>query len=92
MLFNLGWVGTIYVMSVFAGFTVWAIRTLRALPITEIVKPSLLVGLLTIILAANSNPYMGSFDFLFYLGFLPLLAVNRHSGSRVCASDGRKEN
>lgn len=77
MLFNLGWVGTIYVVSVFAGFTVWAIRTLRALPVTEVVKPSLLVGLLTIILATNSNPYMGSFDFLFYLGFLPFIVAGK---------------
>ena len=92
MLFNLGWVGTVYVVSIFAGFTIWAIRTLRALPAAAAVEPSLLVGLLTIILAANSNPYMGSFDFLFYLGFLPFLAAGRHSGSRVGAPAGPKGN
>ena len=98
MLFNLGWVGTIYVVSVFAGFTAWAIRTLRALPVTEVVEPSLLVGLLTIILAANSNPYMGSFDFLFYLGFLPFivagkspsLTVARHTTSPSCLPHGTR--
>jgi hypothetical protein len=77
MLFNLGWIGTTYVVLVFAAFTGWAARVLRARPAAEIVGPSLLVGLLTIILAANSNPYMGSFDFLFYLGFLPFLVAGK---------------
>ncbi len=77
MLFNLGWVGTTYVVAVFAAFTGLAVRILRTQLRGEVVKPSLLVGLLTIIMAANSNPYMGSFDFLFYLGFLPFIVAGK---------------
>ena len=88
MLFNLGWIGTTYVMLIFATFTGLAVRVLRARPAAESVGPSLLVGLLTIILAANSNPYMGSFDFLFYLGFLPLLAARWPVVDRAVAPAG----
>ena len=38
-----------------------------------LVGKSTLVGVLGLLIAAYSNPYFGSFDFLFYLSFLPLI-------------------
>jgi hypothetical protein len=39
---------------------------------------ALLVGLLSFMVGVYSNPYLGSFDFLVYLGILPYLSTFRH--------------
>ena len=77
MLFNLGWVGTTYVVGIFVLFTARAAHALKIVRSPHAVEVALFTGSLAIIMAANSNPYMGSFDFLFYLGFLPYLSERR---------------
>jgi hypothetical protein len=77
MLFNLGWVGTTYVVMIFVLFTARAGHALKMVRSPHAADVALFTGLLAIIIAANSNPYMGSFDFLFYLGFLPYLIERR---------------
>jgi hypothetical protein len=43
----------------------------------SVIPFGLLVGVISLLLGASSNPYLGSFDLLFFVGFLPFLSTFR---------------
>lgn len=74
MLYNFGLVGMIGFLVVLITYLRFALRTIRKDPINSAIPFSILVGLLSFLVGVHSNPYLGSFDFLVILGFLPYLA------------------
>lgn len=78
LLFNLGVVGMAGFLGVFGLFMRWVIQSMRRYTKTSAMPFALLVGLLSFMVGVYSNPYLGSFDFLVYLGILPYLSTFRH--------------
>lgn len=75
MLFNLGLVGMALVGGVHAAYVGFVVLLLRRFRAGSASAFGLLVGLLALLLGAWSNPYLGSFDYLFFLGLLPYLTT-----------------
>lgn len=75
MLFNLGVVGVAYMVTLISAYIYMIVTAIRRGVSNPAAVFSLLVGLLGLLLGAYSNPYLGSFDFLIYLGLLPYLAT-----------------
>jgi len=75
MLFNLGLVGTAALAALFVFYFASAIRASRRGPYVSQAATALVVGLLSLLLGAYSNPYLGSFDYLLLLGLLPYLTT-----------------
>jgi hypothetical protein len=78
MFFNLGTVGVTFLVALFLvylGAVVWLLRQFKdgsAIPF------ALLVAVCSLLVGAYSNPYSGSFDFLFFVGLLPYLSTFQH--------------
>ena len=75
MLFNLGVVGVALVGGLFAAYFVGVVRILRRFPEGSAVPFGLLVAFCSLLLGGYTNRYFGSFDLLFFLGFLPFLST-----------------
>ena len=78
MLFNLGLVGMSLVGGIHLAYLAMVGRLLRRYQENSAAAFSLLVGVCSLLLGAWSNPYLGSFDYLFFLGMLPYLATFRN--------------
>ena len=76
LLFNSGLVGISSLIVFFASYLYLAIRKIRKLARAP-VYISLLVGFLSVLIAAASNPYLSSFDFVFCLSVIPLILNTR---------------
>jgi hypothetical protein len=72
MLFNFGLVGVFLIVGVFFRYMVAAFSVINQWRSVSVF--SITVGLVAFLVGAYSNPYLGSFDFLLYLGMLPLVA------------------
>lgn len=75
MLFNYGIVGMSLIVGLIIVYFNKAISNLKILESNHSVKSGLTVGLCVFFIGTYSNPYLGSFDFLLFLGVLPMLAV-----------------
>lgn len=75
MLFNLGIVGMACMLGLFASYFGLVVANIRRWPERSAVPWALLVGVSSLFLGAYSNPYFGSFDYLFFVGLLPYLAT-----------------
>ncbi|HMC56894.1 MAG TPA: hypothetical protein VKH19_17070 [Gemmatimonadaceae bacterium] len=72
--FNLGIVGYAVLLALFGGYFVLAVRNLRKLGAGSAIPFGLLMAFASQLVGAYSNRYFGSFDLLFFVGFLPYLA------------------
>lgn len=75
LLFNMGIVGTVYLLSLFSYYLVLVIRLLRRFRNGSATPFGLLVALCSLLVGAYSNPYFGGFDTLFFGGLLPFLST-----------------
>lgn len=72
LLFNAGLLGTSILLLFFCSYMYLTLRKIRRSGHASI-QVSLLTGFLTVLIAAASNPYLSSFDFLFALSIIPLI-------------------
>jgi hypothetical protein len=79
ILFNSGIFGTISLVVFFALFTYLAILKMRKTASAMDIYVPLLVGFFSVLIAAASNPYLSSFDFIFVFSIIPLI-LNSQSG------------
>lgn len=91
MLFNLGVVGMSYMITLISAYVYMIINAIRRGISSPAIVFSLLVGLFGLLLGAYSNPYLGSFDFLIYLGLLPYLATIKTDAVLAVDGMGRPE-
>ncbi len=88
LLFNGGLIGFGLVVLFYIVYLLLVLRKIRCSSNAPIFI-SLLVGLLSVFIAAASNPYLSSFDFLFVLSIIPLIlntadqSYQRHTSERV---------
>ncbi|HXT71668.1 MAG TPA: hypothetical protein VN700_18060 [Vicinamibacterales bacterium] len=75
MLFNIGIVGTTALVLVFGVYLIRVVRLLTAFRTESAIPFCLLIGLVGLCMGAYSNPYLGSFDYLFFVGLLPYLST-----------------
>ncbi|WP_439589604.1 hypothetical protein [Hydrogenophaga sp.] len=76
LLFNAGLLGMGILLLFFCTYLYLTLRKIRRSAHTSI-QVSLLTGFLTVLIAAASNPYLSSFDFLFALSIIPLILNSR---------------
>ena len=76
LLFNAGLLGMSILMLFFCSYMYLTLRKIRRSAHASIFV-SLLTGFLTVLIAAASNPYLSSFDFLFALSIIPLILNTR---------------
>jgi hypothetical protein len=75
MLFNFGLVGTAILGLALANTFLQAVSVIKARPTPMTAGAvAIMSGVTGILIGAYSNPYLGSFDFLVIIGFLPLIA------------------
>lgn len=77
-LFNLGIVGVTILGGLFGLYFILVLRLLRRYRRNAAIPFGLLLGVCSLFLGAYSNPYLGSFDFLFFAGLLPYLSTFKH--------------
>ena len=82
ILFNSGLLGVISLSVFFSYFMVLTLNKIKQSSFHK-VDISLLVGLISVLLASASNPYLSSFDFLFVLSVIPLILNRKHSSARA---------
>ncbi|MDX2207518.1 MAG: hypothetical protein SFU57_07730 [Gemmatimonadales bacterium] len=75
LLFNLGFIGTAILATLVFSYLCLVITTLREHQARSAIPFGLVVAFLSLLLGAYSNPYFGSFDFLFFVGLLPYLST-----------------
>jgi O-antigen ligase len=73
LLFNFGIIGTLYILGTFSVYLYYVFKSLKRRKSSPMTFASV-VGLSSFLIGVYSNPYLGSFDFLLYLGLLPFLA------------------
>lgn len=74
MLLNYGIIGILIIVLLVSSFFVLSVTGIKKTKNNKIIMLGMLVGLSTFLIGLYSNPYLSSFDFLLYLGILPLLA------------------
>ena len=74
-LFNLGLIGFVLLAGLYTSYFVQVLRLLRLYRGNGGVPFSILVGICGLLFGSYSNPYLGSFDFLFFVGLLPFLST-----------------
>jgi hypothetical protein len=79
LLFNAGVVGTSLLAAVFLTSFAQAVQVLRWHRADSAIPFAILVGVVSLLIGAYTNPYFGSFDRMFLVGLLPYLA-SFHSG------------
>jgi O-Antigen ligase len=88
MLFNLGIVGTGFLLVLFSVYFFSVIRLLKRFKSDSAVPFGLLVGFCCLLLGAYSNPYLGGFDSLFFAGLLPYLSTFQRGFDRFASTAG----
>jgi O-antigen ligase len=88
MLFNLGIVGTGLLLALFSVYFASVIKLLRRFKSQSAVPFGLLVGVCCLLLGAYSNPYLGGFDALFFVGLLPYLSTFESGFDRFASAPG----
>jgi hypothetical protein len=77
LLFNMGIVGTAFLGALFFLYFVLVIRLLRRFKDGSAIPFGLLIAFCSLLLSSYSNPYLGSFDYIFFAGLLPYLSTFR---------------
>lgn len=88
MFFNLGIVGTGFLLALFSAYFFSVIRLLKRFKSESAVPFGLLVGFCCLLLGAYSNPYLGGFDSLFFAGLLPYLSTFQRGFDRFASTAG----
>ena len=83
LLFNMGIVGTALLGTLFFLYFALVIRILRRFKEGSAIPFGLLVGFCSLLLGAYSNPYFGSFDYIFFVGLLPYLSTFQRGFDKV---------
>ena len=77
MLMNAGVLGVALIASLLLTYGIFILSIFRRFKPGSVIPFGLLVGVISLLLGASSNPYLGSFDLLFFVGFLPFIATYR---------------
>ena len=83
MLFNIGTLGTLLIVSLFATYFVIVLWECRRNWHANTTVVSLLVAWISLLIGAYSNPYLRSFDYLFFAGMVPWLATLSDNRTRL---------
>ena len=90
MLFNIGVVGVAVLGSLLGYYLVLVLQLLRQVRESSAIPFALLVAFCSLLLGSYTNPYMRSFDFLFFVGILPYLSTFQHGFAEPPESSGRQ--
>jgi len=77
LLLNLGIVGLVALGGLVSLYFVFVTRLLTQFKDGSAIPFALLIGIWSLLIGVYSNPYFGSFDFLFFFGLLPYLSTFR---------------
>jgi hypothetical protein len=77
ILLNAGVIGATILSVLFLYYGVLIVDIFRRFKTGSVIPFGLLVGVISLLIGASSNPYLGSFDLLFFLGFVPFLSTFR---------------
>jgi hypothetical protein len=75
MLFNSGVLGVAILSSLLLIYSVFIAEIFRKFKRESAVPFGLFVGVISLLIGAISNPYLGSFDLLFFVGMFPFLST-----------------
>jgi hypothetical protein len=75
LLFNTGILGTSFLLTLFSLYLMFVVRLLRRFKDGSAIPFAVLVAFFPLLVGAYSNPYFGSFDFLFFAGLLAYLST-----------------
>jgi O-antigen ligase len=75
MLLHAGLLGVSILGALILSYGVFITSILRTFKPGSAVPFGLIVGVISLLIGANSNPYLASFDLLFFVGFLPYLST-----------------
>ena len=75
MLFNMGIVGTAFLLTVFSVYLLFVLKLLRRFKDGSAIPFGLLVAFCSLLVGAYSDPYFSGFDTLFFGGLLPYLST-----------------
>jgi len=75
MLFNMGALGVGLIASLFLAYFALVVRLIRSFPDHAAVPFALLLAVISLLIGSYSNPYVRSFDFLFFVGLLPFMST-----------------
>jgi O-antigen ligase len=78
MLLNLGIVGIAFVGALFSLYFGLVVRVFRQFKDGSAIPFGLLIAFFSLVAGAYSNPYLGGFDSLFFVGLLPFLSTFQH--------------
>ena len=82
ILYNFGVIGTLVISIIFVSYFHMAFKQIGNISRFYSNDKGLFIGVLTLMIGAYSNPYLGSFDFLFIFGFLPYLTQTIRPNSK----------
>ena len=88
LLFNVGIVGTAFLVTLFSSYFFFVIRLLKQFKEGSAIPFGLLVGFCSLLVGAYSNPYFGGFDTLFFAGLLPYLSTFQRGFDRPASTLG----
>jgi len=77
MLFNLGITGAATLAGLFSVYLIFVVKLLRRYKEGSAVPFGFLVAFCALLIGSFSNPYLGSFDYLFFVGLLPYVSTFR---------------
>jgi hypothetical protein len=83
MLLQVGLLGVAILGALLLSYGVFITSIFRTYKPGSAVPFALIVGLISLLIGANSNPYLASFDLLFFVGFLPYLSTFRRGFTQV---------
>lgn len=75
MLFNLGILGVTFLSALISVYFYRLVSAMRSRERDTFIPFGILVSWLSLLIGAYSNPYFGSFGFMFYFGMLPYLST-----------------
>jgi hypothetical protein len=78
MLFNSGVLGVAILIVLLSIYSIFIASIFRKFKANSAIPFGLLIGIVSLLIGANSNPYLGSFDLLFFVGVFPFLSTFRH--------------
>jgi hypothetical protein len=83
MLLHAGLLGVAILGVLILSYGVFITSILRTYKHESAIPFGLIVGVISLLIGANSNPYLASFDLLFFVGFLPYLSTFRRGFTQV---------
>ncbi|MDP9268926.1 MAG: hypothetical protein M3P27_11470 [Acidobacteriota bacterium] len=75
LLFNTGLVGATFLLALFSIYLWFVLKLLRRFKDGSAIPFGLIIALGCLLVGAYSDPYLGSFDTLFFVGLLPYLST-----------------